>query len=187
MTLLIIGLLLWSFFHLFIRIMPDARSALEAKIVAGPSKGIVALMSVVAILLMIFGFIQEGPVAVYTPPSWGVYVNNLLMLIAVYLMGAGSGKGVSPTLLRHPMLSGVIVWSAAHLLTNGDLRSIILFVGLAIWAVAEMLVINTSEGAWDRPKAGPWKADIKTVVISLVVFGVIAGIHYLIGPSPFGG
>jgi uncharacterized membrane protein len=84
------------------------------------------------------------------------------------------------------MLTGVVVWSGGHLLANGDMRSVVLFGGLGIWAVLNILVINMREGAWDRPEAGPIKADIKTVVISLVIFAVIAVIHHFIGPSPFG-
>ena len=187
MTLLIAGLLSWSFFHLFKSIMPKTRAALETKTGTAPVKASMALIYVGSIILMIFGYIQYGSSPLYEPPSWGVHLNNLLMLIAVFLMGAGSGKGHAPTLLRHPMLAGVVVWSVAHLLANGDLRSTVLFGGLGIWAVLNMLTINKRDGAWDRPVAGPWKADIKTAVISLVVFGVIAAIHYFIGPSPFGG
>jgi len=172
---------------MFKRLMPEARAALETKSGTGPIKASLALIYVGAIMLMIIGYISEGPSQLYTPPSWGVHLNNLLMLISVFLLGAGNGKGRAPTLMRHPMLVGVIVWSVAHLLANGDLRSTVLFGGLGIWAVLNMLLINYREGAWDRPAAGPWKADVKTAVISLVIFCVIAAIHYFIGPSPFGG
>ena len=186
MALLIAGLFVWAFFHLFKRTMPAARASLDVKFGEGPAKGIIALMFLVAVLMMIFGFMHEPAVAAYSPPSWGAKVNNALMVIAVFLMGAGQGKGVSPTLLRHPMLTGVVVWSAGHLLANGDVRSIVLFGGLGIWALIEMMVINAQEGAWVRPEAGPLKADIKTVVVSFVMFAVIATIHHFIGPSPFG-
>jgi len=187
MTLLVAGVLIWTFVHLFKRIMPEARASIDEKIGAGPAKGIISLIFLASIVMMVFGFMAASAQAVYFPPSWTAGVNNLLMLVAVFLMGAGSGKGISPTLLRHPMLTGVIVWSGAHLLANGDMRSIVLFGGLGIWAVLNMLVINMREGAWDRPEAGPIKANIKTVVISLVIFAVIAAIHHFIGPSPFGG
>lgn len=187
MTLLISGVLIWTLFHLFKRVMPEARAAIDTKIGAGPAKGAFTLIFVASILMMVFGFMAVEPTALYTPPSWGVHLNNLAMLIAVYLMGAGSGKGYSPTLTRHPMLMGVIVWAGAHLVANGDTRSVVLFGGMVVWAVLNMLVINMREGAWERPAAGPLKADIKTVGISFIIFCVIAGIHYLIGPSPFGG
>ncbi len=187
MTLLIAGVLIWSLAHMFKRLMPEARASIDEKLGAGPAKGIIALIFLASILMMVFGFMAAGEQAVYEPPSWGAVTNNLLMVVAVFLMGAGSGKGVSPTLLRHSMLTGVVVWSGGHLLANGDIRSVVLFGGLGIWAVLNMLVINMREGAWDRPEAGPIKADIKTVVISLIIFAVIAAIHHFIGPSPFGG
>ena len=187
MTLLIAGILIWTVVHLFKRVMPEARAAIGVKIGMGPSKGIAALILLASIVMMVFGYKAVDVQVLYELPSWMKGINNLLMLVAIFLLGAGNGKGISPTLLRHPMLAGVIVWAGAHLLVNGDLRSVVLFGGLGIWAVLNMLVINMREGAWDRPEAGPIKADIKTVVISLVVFGVIAGIHSFVGPSPFGG
>lgn len=186
MTLLIAGVLIWTLSHLFKRLMPEARAAIDVKVGEGPAKGIFTVIFVTAILLMIFGFIGAGPQPVYTPPSWGVHLNNLLMIIAVLLMSL-TGKGKIGTALRHPMLTGVIVWSFAHLITNGDMRSIVLFGGLGIWAILNMWLINMRVGAWDRPTAGPVKDDVKTLGISLIVFTVIAAIHYFIGPSPFGG
>ncbi|MHA1128348.1 MAG: NnrU family protein [Alphaproteobacteria bacterium] len=187
MTLLIAGVLIWTLVHLFKRVMPEARTLVDTKFGAGPAKGIISLIFLASILMMVIGFMAAGEQAVYEPSSWGAMVNNVLMIAAVFLMGAGSGKGIAPTLFRHPMLTGVIVWAGGHLLANGDMRSIVLFGGLGIWAALNMVVINMREGAWDRPVAGPLKADIKTVVISLVIFAVIAAIHHFIGPSPFGG
>ena len=37
------------------------------------------------------------------------------MFFAVALMGAGRSKGHARALLRHPMLTGVLVWAFAHL------------------------------------------------------------------------
>ncbi|MBL4873083.1 MAG: hypothetical protein JKY41_06735 [Rhodobacteraceae bacterium] len=187
MTLLIAGILLWTVVHTFKRVMPEARASIGAKIGVGPSKGIIALILLGSILMMSTGFKAMGVQAVYDPPSWGTPVNNLLMIVAVFMFGAAKGKGIAPTLVRHPMLTGMLIWSGAHLLANGDLRSVVLFGGLGIWAALNMLAINRNEGAWERPEAGPIKADIKTAMISLVAFGAIAGVHSFIGPSPFGG
>lgn len=187
MTLLIAGILLWTVVHLFRRVMPEARASMDEKIGALPSKGIIALILVGSMLMMSNGFKAVGEVALYEPPSWGVALNNLLMIIAVFMMGAGKSKGITPTLVRHPMLVGIVIWSGAHLLANGDTRSVVLFGGLGLWAVLNMLVINMREGAWVRPEAGPIMGDVKIAVISVILFGVIAVIHNYIGPSPFGG
>ena len=187
MNLLIAGLVLWSIAHFFKRLAPQMRKGMNTKLGEGPSKGIMSLLILGSIVLMVIGF-RAAPVDItYDTPSWGKHANNALMLVSVALLGMGSSKGRARTWLRHPMLVGVIVWSGAHLLVNGDVASVVLFGGMAIWAVAEILLINAQEGKWQRPEAGPAKGDIKWLVISAVVFSVIAGLHIWIGPNPFGG
>ena len=93
---------------------------------------------------------------VYDPPAWGIHLNNLAMFFAVALMGAGQSKGHARAWLRHPMLTGVLVWAFAHLLVNGDAASLILFGWMAVWALASMALINAREPAWVRPAPGPW-------------------------------
>ena len=48
-----------------------------------------------------------------------------------------------------------------------------------------MLLINRSEGAWERPAAGSVRKDVKLAVISLVIYGVIVGVHFALGHNPF--
>ncbi len=187
MTLLVLGLALWWATHVFKRLMPSARAAMAAKMGAGPSKGIVALLVLASVVLMVLGYRAAGYSAVYTPPGWGIHLNNLLMLVAVALFGAGSSKGKARSLFRHPMLMGMITWAFSHLLVNGDLASLVLFGGLGIWAIFAIVLINAREPAWVRPEPGPIAGDIKLAVISLVLFCVIAFVHNLLGPWPFPG
>jgi len=186
MNTLIAGLALWTIAHFFKRLAPNMRAGMTAKMGNG-AKGVVALALLGAIVLMVSGYRAAPVETLYDLPSWALRVNNTLMLVAVALLGMGSSKGRARTWLRHPMLTGVLVWAAAHLLVNGDVASIVLFGGLALWAVAEMLVINMQEGPWQKPEAGPASGDVKWLVISAVVFVVIAGLHIWIGPNPFGG
>jgi len=186
MNTLIAGLALWTIAHFFKRLAPNMRAGMTAKMGNG-AKGVVALALLGAIVLMVSGYRAAPVETLYDLPSWALRVNNTLMLVAVALLGMGSSKGRARTWLRHPMLTGVLVWAAAHLLVNGDVASIVLFGGLALWAAAEMLVINIQEGPWQKPEAGPASGDVKWLVISAVVFVVIAGLHIWIGPNPFGG
>ena len=89
-------------------------------------------------MLIVIGYRAAPFVAVYTPPAWTIHVNNLAMLGAVLLFGAGHPRGRVRTWLRHPMLTGVIIWALAHLLVNGDLASIVLFGGLGLWAAVSI-------------------------------------------------
>lgn len=187
MSLLIIGLMLWTVAHFFKRVAPNARAGLNDKLGEGGARGLMTVLILASVVMMVIGY-RAAPVdIVYDVPDWGVPVNNTLMLVAVALMGMGSSKGRARSWLRHPMLMGLLVWAAAHLLVNGDLASIVLFNGLAAWALISMSLINLREGPWERPEPGPVSSDVKWLVISAVVFVVIAGLHIWIGPSPFGG
>ena len=89
--------------------------------------------------------------------------------------------------IRHPQLTAVIVWAVAHLLVNGDTPSFLLFGGLLVWAVAEIVAAEQGAGPARRlSRATPIKSEIIAVVATLVVFGVAAGIHIALGYNPFG-
>ena len=186
MTLLILGLVVWSLAHAFKRAVPGERAALTEKIGAGPSRGVMAALIAAGLLLMIFGYRSAPYVAVYTPPGWAIHVNNLLMLIAVLLFGASHSKSRIRGWLRNPMLSGVVLWAIAHLLVNGDLASLVLFGGLGTWAVVTIVLIDASSD-WAPPAPGPVMAEVRLGVITLVVFGVIVAIHTWLGYPPFPG
>ena len=185
MTLLVLGLILWTTVHVFKRVAPDARARMSEAMGAGPARGVVAVLLLVATVLIVVGFRGAPFVAVYDPPSWGVHLNNLLMLGAVGLLGAGHSKGYARSWLRHPMLTAVIVWAAAHLLVNGDRASLVLFGWMGLWALAEMALINAREPNWVRPEPGTTAGTIRWVVISLVVFVVITNVHSWLGYWPF--
>ncbi len=185
MTLLVLGVVLWAAAHLFKRAAPGARAGLTDALGQGPAKGIVALVLLVSLVVMVIGYRAAPYVAVYTPPAWGIHVNNLAMLFAVGLVGAGHSRSRVRGWLRHPMLVGVIVWALAHLLVNGDVASLLLFGGLGIWAIVEMALINAQEPVWTRPAPGSAAGDVPLVLITLVLFGVIAAIHTWLGYWPF--
>ena len=182
MIWLILGLALWSGVHLFKRIAPERRAAMGDK-----AKGPIALALVASIVLMVIGYRGWDVETFYwgrSPAMTGI--NNLLMLLAFYLFAA-SGKGTRITrAIRHPQLTAVIVWSGAHLLVNGDTPSFVLFGGLAIWAIVEMIVINRAQGPRGAYHAPPVKSEVIAVVATLVVFAIVSAIHIWLGYNPFG-
>ena len=112
------------------------------------------------------------------------HLNNLLMLISVFLIGVSHSKGLVKAWMRHPMLTAVIIWAVAHLLVNGDLASLILFGGIGLWAVVSILMINARE-SWTPPPAGHLRSDLIGVAIAVVIYAVIAAIHIWLGRNPF--
>ena len=188
MLLLILGLALWFVAHMFKAYAPAAHARAVSSLGEGPVKGGVSIALVVSIALMVIGAQGASPAVAYIPPAWGWHANNLLMLIAMILLGAGHMKSNIARFIRHPMLMGAAVWAFAHLLANGEWRDVILFGGLLVWAVASMILINRRDGAWTRPGPSPVKRDAMAVGGGAVVFIVVALLHWLVfGVYPFGG
>ena len=181
MTLMILGLILWIAAHLFKRLAPSARESM-----ANAGKGLAALAILAGLVLMVLGYRQAEFVNVWYPPSWTTHLNNLLMLFAVFFFAMSHSRGRLRARFRHPMLASVKIWAVAHLLVNGDLASIVLFGGLLVWAVVQVILINRSE-PWVPPQPGEPKRDVILVVASVVGFAIIAGIHLMLGVSPFPG
>ncbi len=188
MYLLILGLALWFVAHMFKAYAPAAHAQAVTRLGEGPVKGGVAIALVVAIVLMTIGAQTATAAVAYIPPAWGWHANNLLMLIAMILLGAGHMKSNIARVIRHPMLMGALVWAVAHLLANGEWRDVVLFGGLGVWAAASMVLISRRDGPWTRPGPSPVKRDGIAVAGGAVVFVVVALLHWLVfGVYPFGG
>ena len=176
MTLLILGLILWIAAHLFKRALPDVRARMGDK-----GKGLVALVIVASLVLMIVGYRGAGEIYVWSPPSWGMHLVPLLMMVAVVLTGMGHSKSHLSAVMRHPMLAGVSLWALAHLLVNGDLASIVLFGSMFVWTRVQAFALNQAEPDWQRPDQGTLAGDIKLAVVSIAIFAGIVGVHYWLG------
>ncbi len=181
MTLLTIGILLWVLSHTMKRIAPGPRASLGDP----RGKALMAIMALAGIVLMVIGYRGMDTIPVYTPlPGMG-HLNNLLMLISLFFFAmAGMKPGVTNTIVRHNMLTGMLIWALAHLLVNGDLASIILFGSMALYSLLSMVLISRAV-PWERPARGPILTDVKAAVGAVVLYAIIAGIHIWLGHNPF--
>ncbi len=181
MTLLILGVLLWAGAHFFKRLAPDARARM-----GNAGKGAVTLALVVSIVLMVLGYRAADGAFFWGRHPATVGINNLMMIAALYFTSPGPSKGAIFYRMRHPMLTGFVIWALAHLLVNGDVPSFVLFGGLGIWAVLEMVVINRAEPEWTAPQKGSIGKDAMFVGISVVLLAIIGWIHTWLGYATFG-
>ena len=182
MALLIVGVLLWAYSHLMKRVTPGFRASL------GDNNGkmVASGLTILAIVFMVVGYRSADVIQLWSPPLFLRHINNLLMLVAIFLFFLGFSRGALRAKIRHPMLSGVKTWALAHLLVNGDLASLILFGGLLAWAVLDLIFINKMQPVWDRPKAGPVYFDVLHLVVAVLIMGVIGMIHARLGYPVFG-
>lgn len=182
MVWLVIGVLLWAYSHLMKRVTPGLR----ARLGDGPGKGLVSILSLLAIWAMVHGYRSAEVVPLWEPPQGLHPVGLALMAVAVVLVNLGYSRGVMRSWLRHPMLTSVMVWAVAHLLVNGDLASVVLFGGIGLWAVVDVLAINRMQPDWQRPAAGPVVNDLIYLAASFVVLGAIIWIHGWLGHPVLG-
>ena len=181
MIWLILGVLLWSGAHLFKRLAPDIRATWGEK-----AKGPVALAILLSLVLMVTGYRMADGAVFWTRTPVLAGINNLLMLVSIYLFAAAGMKTRITARLRHPQLVGFKIWAVGHLIVNGDAPSFVLFGGLLIWAVFSVVQINNMEPEWKKPTEFSTGKEIGAVVGTLVVFGAIAMIHSWLGYNPFG-
>lgn len=183
MLMLIAGLALWITVHLFPSVAPDQKRRLIARIGDNAYRGLFSLVLISALILIIFGWRSTNPLPVYTPAASLHHPAMLLAAIALVLMVAASFPTRIKRVLRHPQLTGVLLWSIAHLVLNGDSRSVLVFACLCLWSAASMITINRRDGPWVKPvRRTGWLSEIVMLTVALVVVAIVVRFHaYLSG------
>ena len=171
------GLLLWAAVHLSPSVAPGFKAAWKGKLGEGGYKGSFALLILTGLGLIILGWRSAQPTLIYLPPDILRLPALMLMVLAFLLFTASNRPTRIRRMVRHPQLGGVLVWSVAHLMLNGDSRSLLLFGGLGAWAMVEIVTISRREGLWVKPDAPGWGPEIIGAVIGLVFFAVVLWAH----------
>lgn len=177
MTILIFGLCLWAGMHLLPTVAPAGRQALIDRLGFNGYRGIFSLSMLTALALIVFGWRSSAANPVYLPLAELRPVALALMAVAFLCLGASQRPTRIGRIIRHPQLTGLLLWSASHLLTNGDKRSLLLFGAMGTWAVLEMILISRREGEWQKPQAPAWGKEILGVSITLVVMALVMWSH----------
>ncbi len=184
MNLLISGLILWCGVHLIPSLVPAAKAKWQGVLGDNGYQGSFALLILLSLVMIIFGWRQITPEYLYTLPVIARSVAIFLILVSFMLMGASHRPTRIKSLIRHPQLTGLIVWAIAHLLVNGDNRSVILFGSLAIWGLVEIIAINRRDGDRQKPPVPAWSKELIGAGISVLVFVIVLLVHpYISGVS----
>lgn len=177
MTMLIGGLLLFSAAHLLPSAMPQFRKRLVEKLGFNPYRGLFSLIIVASLVLVVFGWKAASPAAVYAPPLQAGPLVSALVFLAFVLFAASQSKTNIRRFVRHPQMAATLLWSVAHLLANGDSRSLALFGILGAWAIIEIILCNRRDGAWERPGPVARSLDLVTLAIGAAAFALVWYFH----------
>lgn len=173
---MILGLAMFIGGHTFVTFR-DQRAAVIARMGEKSYKGLFGLLSIIAVILIGYGFAQyraTGWVDLWYPPRWTRYVAEAMMWPACVCVFAAYFPGDIKRWLKHPLLVAVKLWAVAHLITNGDLGSIILFGSLLAWAVFDRITLKyrTDAGALAFPTGGRGN-DIMAVVLGTLLYVIL--------------
>jgi uncharacterized membrane protein len=191
LSVMILGLVLFVGIHL-LTTQRDLRARFVTSLGEGGYKGFYSLVSLAGLGLIVWGFGSyraAGMIHIWYPPVAFKHITEALMLPAVVLVAASYIRGRIYAVLKHPMLAGVKLWAAAHLLANGDLGSIILFGSFLGWAVFDRISLKgrTDAGAPPIPVGGVGN-DLVAVVVGIVAYLALGFVFHpvVIGVPVFG-
>lgn len=189
---MILGLVLFFGVH-SLTTQRELRARLVTAMGDGGYKIAYSLLSAAGLALIVWGFAHyraTGWIDVWTPPTAFKHITVALMLPAVIMVVASYVRGRIYQALKHPLLSGIKLWAAAHLLANGDLGSIILFGSFLGWAVFDRITLKhrADAGGPPIPVGGP-SNDLIAIAVGVVAYLALGFAFHpvVIGVPVFGG
>lgn len=191
MAILVLGIIIFLGMHLIRVVAPGFRAGVIESRGKGTWMGIYALLSLVGLCLIIYGFGQARSETgvLYDPPVFLRHIALLLMLFAFVSLAAGFlPAGRIAVAVKHPQILSVKIWALAHLLSNGETSSVLLFGSFLAWGVILRISLKRRERAGERvlPMFKSATNDVLAVVIGLVAYVLFVWkLHeWLIGVAP---
>jgi len=181
MLMFISGLAVFFALH-FATATPVVRQRLVMAIGGNAWKGVVALGSLAAVVLISIGWKFAPSTVLFAPSPLAIRLAPVLVTIALmlFVIGGGNLKAYIRRPLHHPMLVGVIIWSGTHLLANGGLRETVLFGSFLVFAVYALCSLMLAGKRATFVPAAKWDA-IGIGIGLFVAVGVMHSHKWLFG------
>ena len=190
--ILIVGLAVFLATHVFVSFR-EARASVIERVGLSLYRTLFAIVSLVGLALIIWGYAQyraHDLIQLWSPPAFMRHITiGLVFFAAIFIVAAFFPSHIK-TRLKHPMLAGVKTWALAHLLSNGDLGSVLLFGTFLAWGVYARIAAKRRGdiGAAATPAPDGWTGDVIVVALGTAIFLALGfWFHpYVIGVPVFG-
>lgn len=182
-----------------------------------------SLLSIVALIWVFQAALALDFIPLWEPAAWQAWATFILAPLGVFLVLAGlfsenplsvsifqgtGKKGAIVGITRHPVLWGFLLWAVGHVIANGDLRSLVLFGGFALFAIGGFFMVEKRArrrlgDGWTANSTGtsvwPFVAILKghaplridpvmilsALATAAITFWLLAGGHYaMFGADP---
>ena len=154
MQLLVAGLVIFLGIHLV-----PALPALRASVVKSSGehryKGVFSLLSGAGLVMVVWGYAiaPRGPY-LFLPSELAKQAAPFVVAVSLVLLAAANMRAHIRRVLKHPMLIGIALWSATHLLANGHAKATVLFGAFLAYAVIDLgSAVARGAGKDFQPKA----------------------------------
>ncbi len=181
---------------LIVHVLPAQRGLRAGLVRTLGERGYLLAYSVVSLLLMVWVILAAGRapyVELWPSVAWTRWAALVVMPIALIFVVTGAvtpnplsvafrreGYRIeSPGIVavtRHPILWGFALWAVVHLLVNGDLISVILFAGLALFSFIGMIRLDQKkrtslgETAWRALSGGTSSVPLGAILTGRAAF-----------------
>lgn len=190
MTILVLGIVIFLGIHLVKSFAPGLRAGVIAKGGTGLWHAVHGSCAILGLALIAYGFNAARPSPdLYVPPAALRHIALTLMLISfICLAAAFLPAGRIRAATKHPAILAIKIWALAHLLSNGEVNSVVLFTAFLAWGVILRISMKrrVRAGEFRLPVFVSYRYDLLAVVLGTVVYGLFVWkLHeLLIGVPP---
>lgn len=191
MDMLILGLAIFFGVHAISLLALGWRDRMVGRVGLRAWRRYYSIAAAVGLYLLIrgYGAARETDSLLYVTPPAFRYLAAILMLPAFTLALASVLRGRIAARAKHPLLLATMLWSVAHLLSNGTLANVLLFGSFLAWSVAVRVSLEHRPQRPPIALAASATNDVIAIVGGLAAYVLVAfWLHArLFGVAPLAG
>ena len=184
MIVLIIGIVIFFGVHLIP--LTAAKVNLVERMGEKKYQGFFSIFSLIGLIVMIYGFslvddcnpmmanCDTNNIHFWEPLEYSRGISFLLMPLSIILLVAFLVESNIKRILHHPWLFAIILWSFCHLISNGDLRSVLLFASFGVYSIIDIVF---SKKEVQSSESLPVTKDVIVIVAGLILYSILLYFH----------
>ena len=152
-------------------LVPALKRPLVSRLGESGYKGMYSLISVVGLVLLIYGY-ERGVFFDIQSPLWVRETSIIWMFFAWLFMVSANVAGLMRKVTRHPMTIGLSIWGLGHAVMNPHAHAWLIFLGFSLFAAASAFT------AASRGKAPSHEGSISMDLLAVAIAAVATSLSF---------